>query len=302
MTTTRAQQHHMDTTDKDTWDRRKQDASAWFRDLRQRIIAELEALEAEYSTEPARFNRTPWDRGEQDQSATDGHLDGGGEMGLIKGEVFEKAGVNVSEVYGTFASRFADEIPGAQNNANQFWASGISLVTHPYNPHIPPVHMNTRMIVTSSGWFGGGADLNPIFVNDRDTQDFHAALEACCDRHGADYYRRFSQWADDYFYNHHRGEHRGVGGIFYDDLATGDWDADFAFTRDVGETFLDIYPKLVRRHMHESFTNADREEQLFRRGRYTEFNLVYDRGTRFGLQTGGNPEAILMSLPPLAKW
>jgi coproporphyrinogen III oxidase len=300
MTPLRTAQLNNDTVDATSWEVRKHRAAQWFRELREQIIAEFEALESEYSSTPGQFSRTPWDK--RDQETGDGNLHGGGEMGLIKGALFEKAGVNVSEVYGTFTSHFAGEIPGAQSNDNRFWASGISLVTHPYNPYVPPVHMNTRMIVTASGWFGGGADLNPIFVNDQDTRDFHTALQACCDRHGADYYQRFSQWADDYFYNHHRGEHRGVGGIFYDDLATGDWEADFAFTQDIGQTFLEIYPKLVRRHMHDHWTDTDREEQLIRRGRYAEFNLVYDRGTRFGLQTGGNAEAILMSLPPMAKW
>jgi len=275
---------------------RKAAARAWFEELRDRICTALEALEEEggFGTEdrpPARFERRPWSR----------EGGGGGVMGLLsEGRVFEKAGVNVSTVEGTFSEAFAKEIPGAAEDA-RFWASGISLVLHPRNPWVPPVHMNTRHIVTAKTWFGGGADLNPIYPDETDTADFHARLRQACDAHGADYYERFSAWCDEYFFNKHRGEPRGVGGIFYDYLDS-DWQADFAFTRDVGLAFLEIYPLLVRRHKDRSYAEAERRHQLFRRGRYAEFNLLYDRGTRFGLMTGGNPDAILMSLPPLAAW
>ena len=284
---------------------RKQRAADWFADLRERICAEFERIEDEIAgpnaeafadIPPGRFERTSWRRSD------DGVPDpGGGTMAIMRGRVFEKVGVNISVVAGRFSDQFASEIPGTNSDA-RFWAAGISLVAHMRSPHVPAVHMNTRHIVTGQSWFGGGADLNPITAHEPDTRDFHAALRACCDRHDPAYYPRFKAWADDYFWITHRGEARGVGGIFYDYLDNGDWDADFAFTRDVGETFLDIYPTLVRRHMHTPWTEADRAHQLFRRGRYTEFNLVYDRGTRFGLQTGGNPEAVLMSLPPLAAW
>jgi coproporphyrinogen III oxidase len=285
-------------------DRTGQDrAAAWFRDLRERICAEFERLEDELPAEaaggrpPGRFERTPWTR--DDSSVGD---PGGGTMAVMHGRVFEKVGVNVSTVAGNFSPEFAGEIPGAED-VPRFWASGISLVAHMWNPHAPAVHMNTRHIVTTKRWFGGGADLNPALVKDADTRDFHAALEACCARHpGVGDYPRFKAWADDYFFNRHRGEARGVGGIFYDYLNTGDWEADFAFTRDVGETFLAIFPELVRRRMHTSWSADDRRRQLVHRGRYAEFNLIYDRGTQFGLKTGGNPEAILMSLPPLAAW
>ncbi len=271
-------------------------ARAWFESLRDRICAALEAIEAEVGQNPAgvapaRFERKPWER----------PGGGGGVMGLLTGgRVFEKAGVNVSTVWGEFSGAFAKEIPGAAEDP-RFWASGISLVIHPRNPWVPPVHMNTRHIVTTKAWFGGGADLNPIYPDEADTADFHAALQAACDAHGADYHARFKQWCDEYFFNKHRGEPRGVGGIFYDYLEA-DFDRDFAFTRAVGEAFLAIYPALVRRHMERPWGEAERAHQLFRRGRYVEFNLLYDRGTRFGLMTGGNPEAILMSLPPLAAW
>jgi len=271
-------------------------ARAWFEALRERICAALEAIEDEVrlnpaGVAPARFRRQPWER----------PGGGGGVMGILsQGRVFEKAGVNVSTVWGEFQGAFAKEIPGAAEDP-RFWASGISLVIHPRNPRVPPVHMNTRHIVTTKGWFGGGADLNPIYPDDQDTADFHAALKATCDAHGADYHARFKTWCDEYFFNKHRGEPRGVGGIFYDYLEA-DFEADFAFTRAVGEAFLAIYPALVRRHMERPWGEAERQHQLFRRGRYVEFNLLYDRGTRFGLMTGGNPEAILMSLPPLAAW
>ena len=268
-------------------------AAGWFRMLRDQICAELEKIEQEFGA-PLRFIRTPWQR-------EDG---GGGEISLLKGNVFEKAGVNISTVFGEFSDTMRKEIPGADQHP-QFWASGISLVIHPRSPLVPAVHMNTRMIVTGNGakqWFGGGADLTPIYPDRQDTADFHAAFKKACDSFDPDYYPKYKKWCDEYFFLKHRNEPRGVGGIFYDYLNSGDWEKDFAFTQEVGKTFAKIYPKLVRRHMHEKWTPEQREYQLIRRGRYVEFNLLYDRGTRFGLMTGGNPEAILMSLPPEVKW
>lgn len=284
-------------------DDKKTKASAWFQNLRDRICAEFEAIEdalsaTEFSDHPAgRFERTTWNR-----QTGDGSDGGGGVMSVMRGRVFEKVGVNISTVHGKFSPEFAAKIPGAEDNGGEFWASGISLVAHLRSPHVPPVHMNTRMIVTSKRWFGGGADLNPIVENSADTADFHAAFKTCCDRHDPEYYTRYKDWADDYFFIKHRNESRGVGGIFYDYLDSGVWADDFAFTQDVGKTFLDIYPAIVRRHMNTAWSADEREYQLIRRGRYAEFNLVYDRGTVFGLQTGGNTEAILMSLPPEVKW
>ncbi|PXA97312.1 oxygen-dependent coproporphyrinogen oxidase [Nostoc sp. 3335mG] len=275
-------------------DPQQQSARTWFESLRDRICAAFEAIEREAGSD-ASFTYTAWDR--TDPSGAPG---GGGVRGVMKGRVFEKVGVNVSTVGGTFEGEFAKSIHGAAEDP-RFFATGISLVAHMANPHVPAVHMNTRFLVTTKRWFGGGADLNPPLPYAEDTADFHAAMQAACDAHDPAYYPRFRKWADDYFYIPHRGVHRGVGGIFYDHLSN-DWDADFAFTRDVGEAFLAIYPELVRRRMAMPHDDADRARQLEWRGRYAEFNLVYDRGTLFGLKTGGNIDAILMSLPPLATW
>ncbi len=269
-------------------------ARSWFESLRDRICAEFESIERESGSD-ARFEYIPWDR--TDPSGEPG---GGGVRGVMKGQVFEKVGVNVSTVFGTFEGDFAASVHGAGDDP-RFFATGISLVAHMANPHVPAVHMNTRFLATTKRWFGGGADLNPPLPVQEDTDAFHARLRAACAAHDPTYYPRFAKWADDYFYIPHRGVHRGAGGIFYDHLE-GPFDATFAFTRDVGEAFLDIYPRIVRRRMDQPFTDADTAEQRRWRGRYAEFNLVYDRGTAFGLKTGGNIDAILMSLPPLATW
>jgi coproporphyrinogen III oxidase len=274
-------------------------AKQWFESLRDRICAEFEKIEAEAGS-PARFDYTSWHREE------DGNPNpGGGTRGVMKGQVFEKVGVNVSTVHGKFAPDFAGTIHGADAANPGFTATGISLVAHMANPHVPAVHMNTRFLTTAKAWFGGGGDLNPPIPYAEDTAEFHAAFQEACDRHDPDYYPRFKQWADDYFFIPHRNVARGVGGIFYDHLDCPDvaaWEANFAFTRDVGEAFLAVFPQLVRRRMGLDFTPADKQRQLEWRGRYAEFNLVYDRGTLFGLKTGGNVDAILMSLPPQAAW
>ena len=273
-------------------DRRRR-AATWFRELRDRLCAEFEAIEAERGGDepPGAFERTPWRRPEG----------GGGEMSVMRGRVFEKVGVNFSEVEGEFSPEFARSMPGADKDP-RFWACGVSLVSHMRSPLVPAAHMNTRHIATTRSWFGGGGDLTPMVADDADTASFHAAFRDACDRHDPAYYDRFKKWCDEYFFLPHRNEPRGVGGIFYDNLDTGDWDADFAFTRDVGLAFLHAYPAIIRRHMFETWTPEQREHQLVRRGRYVEFNLLYDRGTQFGLRTGGNTEAILMSMPPKARW
>ncbi len=273
----------------------QQQAQPWFEELRDRICKAFEDIEDLYAAQKGgiagRFERKAWDRPEG----------GGGVMSIMRGQVFEKVGVNCSTVWGEFSEKFRKEIPGADADPS-FWASGISLVAHMTSPLVPAVHMNTRFITTSKTWFGGGADLNPMSPDDQDTADFHAAFKDACDRFDPTYYERFKAWCDEYFFIRHRNESRGVGGIFYDYLNSGNWDQDFAFTRAVGEAFLDIYPKLVKRHMFQEWTPEQRAHQLFKRGRYAEFNLIYDRGTKFGLETNGNAEAILMSLPPLATW
>ena len=276
---------------------RKEQAAGWFATLRDQICTSFETIEAGLSgTEnvemPAgRFTRKIWER--------DGG--GGGEMSVMHGRVFEKVGVNISTVHGTFSEEFRKSIPGADADG-QFWAAGISLVAHPFNPHVPSAHMNTRFIVTSRAWFGGGGDLTPMLPDKAAAEAFHESMQTACDAHDPAYYPRFKKWCDEYFYLPHRQEPRGAGGIFYDNLDSGDRDADFAFTRDVGEAFHQGYAGIVRSRMDRSWDEADRHHQLVRRGRYVEFNLLYDRGTLFGLKTGGNIEAILMSLPPEVRW
>jgi coproporphyrinogen III oxidase len=284
---------------------RKERATAWFAELRDRICAAFEAIEDDYRgafehLPVGRFERKNWAR--PAEHATDG---GGGTMSLMHGRVFEKVGVNISTVYGTFSPQFAKEIPGAGGDG-KYWASGISLVAHMRSPRVPAAHFNTRHIVTEKAWFGGGGDLTPTLDVQRTrehahAQRFHESFRKACDAHDPAYYARFSKWCDEYFFLPHRSEPRGVGGIFYDYLEK-DWEKDFAFTQDVGRAFLEGYTAIIRQGMQEPWTEAEREEQLLRRGRYVEFNLLYDRGTKFGLATGGNVEAILMSLPPVVHW
>jgi coproporphyrinogen III oxidase len=290
---------------------KKETARIWFESLRDQICAAFEKLEDDLSgaalaqmgdIPPGRFERTAWTRGE---SGGPGEGGGGGIMSVMRGRVFEKVGVNVSTVEGRFGEEFAANIPGAEEDP-RFWASGISLVAHLRSPLAPAVHMTTGHIFTTKGWFGGGADITPMFLDSpqakEDADDFHAALKSACDGTDEAYYPKYKAWCDEYFFLPHRGEARGLGGIFYDYLDSGDWDADFAFTRAVGEAFLHGYPPLVARRMNEGWTEDQRRHQLIRRGRYVEFNLLYDRGTQFGLKTGGNTEAILMSMPPEAIW
>jgi coproporphyrinogen III oxidase len=271
-------------------------AQAWFQELRDQIIADFERIESEFSQSnkmvtPARFELTDWQHREG----------GGGTMALMRGNVFEKVGVNISTVYGHFSDEFRSQIPGTEHDSS-FWASGISLVAHMKSPLVPAVHMNTRHIRTEKKWFGGGTDLTPYFPFDEDCTDFHETLKQACDIHNTDYYPQYKKWCDEYFYLKHRQETRGVGGIFYDYLDSGDPEADFRFTQDVGRAFSKIYSQIVRRRMFLPWTEEQRQHQLVRRGRYVEFNLLYDRGTHFGLKTGGNIEAILMSLPPEVNW
>lgn len=283
----------------------KDGARVWFETLRDRLCSAFEAIEdtdnLPLRDQPAgRFTRSSWVR-----PTTDGSDGGGGVMSVMRGRVFEKVGVNVSTVQGEFSPEFRAQIPGAAEDP-RFWASGVSLVAHMQSPLVPAAHFNTRMLITTRGWFGGGGDLTPMRLETpaatEDAADFHASFKAACDRHSPTYYPEYKAWCDRYFFLPHRNEPRGAGGIFFDQLNSGDVAADFAFVRDVGEAFLDVFPRIIRRRMTAVWTEAEREHQLLRRGRYVEFNLIHDRGTLFGLKTGGNVDAILMSMPPTVKW
>jgi coproporphyrinogen III oxidase len=275
----------------------------WFAKLRDDLcfaleLAEIDSKGTNDSSElgPGKFQRKSWKR-----NGEGGKPGGGGTMSMLRGRVFEKAGVNISEVEGEFSPEFCKNIPGADQDP-RFWAAGISVVIHPKSPLVPAAHMNTRMIVTQKAWFGGGGDLTPVFEDSEETALFHRAYKDACDKYDPNYYPQYKKACDEYFYLPHRNESRGVGGIFYDNLNTGDWETDFAFTQDVGRAFMDVYPYLARRAMDLSWTKAQKQAQLIKRGRYVEFNLLHDRGTLFGIRTGGNTEAILMSMPPEVKW
>ena len=286
----------MNTAQKFQFSPTQDQAKEWFECLRDQITQAFEKIEEDYAlkhstAKPGKFELTPWQHAQG----------GGGVKAVMKGCVFEKVGVNVSTVYGEFSPEFRTQVPGADQDP-RFWASGISLVAHMCSPLVPAVHMNTRHICTQKTWFGGGADMTPFYPVEQDTQDFHTAFQEACDKHDPDYYAKFKKWCDEYFYLPHRQEPRGIGGIFYDYVDTGNWQKDFAFTQDVGRAFHQIYPEIVRRHMFKEWTPEQREHQLVRRGRYVEFNLLYDRGTHFGLKTGGDVDGILMSMPPVVKW